>query len=305
MIKRILVTGGAGFVGSHLVARLLGGSDSVTVLDDLSRGKEEWLDDGARLFRADIRDAERVSEVVEEVRPTHLVHLAALHFIPAVDEAPALARAINVDGTATLLNALRVNPPKVIVFASTAAVYPDTPGPIDETRGVAPIDLYGRTKVEGEALLRAYADRQGVNVVLTRLFNVVGRRETNPHVLPEIVDQLRRGSDKVRLGALETRRDYVNAEDVASALHALLDRQPDGVSSFNVGTGRGVSVREIVEICGTVLGRSVQIEQDPSRLRQVDRAELIADASLIGRQTGWKPTWSIEDTLADLLLSGA
>jgi UDP-glucose 4-epimerase len=305
MTKRILVTGGAGFVGSHLVASLLGGNDSVAVLDDLSRGKREWLGDGATLFCGDIRDAERVEEVVEEVRPTHLVHLAALHFIPAVDEAPTLAWTINVDGTETLLNALRGNPPKAIVFASTAAVYPDTPGPIDEARGVAPIDLYGRTKVEGEALLRTYADRHDTDVVLARLFNVVGRRETNPHVLPEIVEQLRTGSTKVKLGALETRRDYVNAEDVASALHGLLNRPPDGVSSFNVGTGRGVSVREIVEICETVLGRPVQIEQDPSRLRKVDRAELIADASAIGRQTGWKPTWSIERTLADLLLPDA
>jgi len=306
MTKRILVTGGAGFVGSHLVARLRDQGDDVHVLDDLSRGKAEWLADGVTLSRADIRDAARVMETVAEVRPTHVVHLAALHFIPAVDEAPALAKAINVDGTANLLAALDAVPPGVIVFASTAAVYPNVEGPIDEGLAVAPIDLYGRTKVEGEEMLRAFArDHQGTDVVFARLFNVVGRRETNPHVLPEIVDQLRLGAEVVRLGALDTRRDYVNASDVASALAGLLAEHPPGVSVFNVGTGRAVSVQEIVDACGATLGRSVRIDHDATRLRKVDRQELVADSSALRLQTGWSPEWSLERTLADLLAADA
>jgi len=305
MIKRILVTGGAGFVGSHLVARLRERGDDVHVLDDLSRGRADWLADGVSLSRVDIRDAPRIMKAVAEVEPTHVVHLAALHFIPAVDEAPALARSINVEGTANVLAALHGAPPAAIVFASTAAVYPNVEGPIDETLGVAPIDLYGRTKVDGEEMLRAFARAHGTDVVLARLFNVVGRRETNPHVLPEIVDQLRSGADAVRLGALNTRRDYVNASDVASALAGLLDHHPSGVSVYNVGTGRGVSVQEIVDACSAALGRPVRIDHDATRLRKVDRRELVADSTALRRQTGWSPEWSLERTLADLLAADA
>jgi UDP-glucose 4-epimerase len=305
MTKRILVTGGAGFVGSHLVERLRERGDDVHVLDDLSRGKASWLADGVSLFRVDIRDAARVAETVSEVEPTHVVHLAALHFIPAVDEAPALAHSINVEGTANVLAALAAAPPEAIVFASTAAVYPNVEGPIDEAVAIAPIDLYGRTKVEGEEMLRDFAGAHGTDVVLARLFNVVGRRETNPHVLPEIVDQLRSGADSVRLGALDTRRDYVNASDVASALAGLLDDHPAGVSVFNVGTGRAVSVQEIVDACGVALGRPIQVDHDATRLRKVDRPELVADSSALRRQTGWSPEWSLERTLADLLAADA
>jgi UDP-glucose 4-epimerase len=305
MSNRILVTGGAGFVGSHLVQRLRERGQAVHVLDDLSRGKREWIGEGVGLSQVDIRDTAGVARAVASVAPTHVVHLAALHFIPAVDEAPALATSINVGGTAALLEALHDVPPRALLFASTAAVYPNVEGAIDESCEIGPIDLYGRTKVEGEAMLRAFAEDHGTDVVFARLFNVVGRRETNPHVLPEIVDQLRAGNESIRLGALDTRRDYVNASDVGAALHQLLEDHPSGVGIFNVGTGRPVSVREIVETCSEILGRSIEIERDPSRLRKVDRPELVANSDALRRQTGWEPEWSLERTLTDLLLVGA
>jgi UDP-glucose 4-epimerase len=154
-------------------------------------------------------------------------------------------------------------------------------------------------------MLRDFAGAHKTDVVLARLFNVVGRRETNPHVLPEIVDQLRSGADAVSLGALDTRRDYINASDVAAALADLLDNHPTGASVFNVGTGRAVSVQEIVDACSAVLGRPIQIDHDAKRLRKVDRPELLADSSALRRQTGWSPEWSLERTLADLLAADA
>jgi UDP-glucose 4-epimerase len=298
---RILVTGGAGFVGSHLVERLRSAGDDLHVIDDLSRGSAAWLAPDVSLSVLDIRDAPGVADVVSRVRPTHVVHLAALHFIPAVDEAPNLARSINVDGTRALLDALQESPPEQFVFASTAAVYPNVAGRISEAQELGPIDLYGETKAEGESMLRDFAERNGAGVVVARLFNVVGRRETNPHVLPEIVDQLAGGASSIKLGALDPRRDYVNAADVAAALDVLLRRSDRGVSVFNVGTGCGTSVREIVDTCSGILGRQVTIEHDPSRVRAVDRLELLADASLLREQTGWAPQWTLERTLVDLL----
>jgi UDP-glucose 4-epimerase len=301
MSETILVTGGAGFIGSHLVDRLCGAGERVSVLDDLSRGRREWIHPAADLHEADVRDAAAVRRVVEHVAPRVAVHLAAMHFIPAVDGAPELARDVNVNGTRALLAALAERPPQLVLFASTAAVYPDRRGAIPETCPADPIDVYGQTKLAGEQLVQEFAEQAGARTIAARLFNVIGPRETNPHVVPELVDQLRGGAATVRLGNIEPRRDYTDARDVAAALHALIDVRTEETGPFNVGSGRSFSVGELVEECERVLGRAVAVETDQSRRRATDRAELRADAGRLRALTGWKPAWSLGDTLADLL----
>jgi UDP-glucose 4-epimerase len=224
-----------------------------------------------------------------------------MHFIPAVEGAPELAEEVNVGGTRALLDALTAKPPKLVVFASTAAVYPDLRGPIAETTPPGPVDLYGRTKLEGERLIADFASRTGAGCIVARIFNVVGRRETNRHVVPELVGQLRRGQRPVRLGNLESRRDYTDAVDVADALHRLLSVPPDGFTTFNVGSGRSISVGDLVKVCERILGRTIEVEVEPGRLRTRDRGELVADPTLIRDATGWKPSRSLESTLSALL----
>ena len=301
MPRRILVTGGAGFVGSHLVDELAAAGDSVSVLDDLSRGRRTWLHPDAELHEVDLRDEAAVRRALASALPDAVVHLAALHFIPAVEDAPQLAWDVNVTGTRVLLEALVERPPGLVVFASTAAVYPDCTGPIDETCAPAPLDLYGRTKLEGERLVAELVAGTRVRAVVARIFNVVGKRETNPHVVPEIVSQLRRGAASVRLGNLESRRDYTDVRDVADALRRLLGLEADGLSTFNVGSGRAVSVADLVRFCEQILGRAIEIEVDAHRRRVEDRAELLADARLLRAATGWQPRWTLRETLADLL----
>jgi UDP-glucose 4-epimerase len=296
-----LVTGGAGFVGSHLVERLAAEGHSVHVVDDLSRGRVEWLPDGVGLDVLDVRDLEGLRRVVATLCPGTVVHLAAMHFIPAVDGAPALAEAVNVGGTRALLAALEAVPPQRVLFASTAAVYPDVAGPIPETCRPAPLDTYGRTKLEGERLLEGFAASTGASVVLARIFNVVGPRETNAHVVPELVGQLREGATRVRLGNLESRRDYTDVRDVADALARLVGMKAAATLRVNVGSGRGVSVAELVAACERVLDRPVEVEVEEGRRRAVDRNELVADSALLRGLTGWSPERSLDNTLADLL----
>ena len=301
MTGTILVTGGAGFVGSHLVEQLVADGHDVHVVDDLSRGRVEWLPKAADLSRLDIRDAPGLRQAVARFQPQTVVHLAAMHFIPAVDGAPALAEDVNVGGTRALLEALESAPPERLLFASTAAVYPDRAGPIPETCPPAPLDVYGRTKLDGERLVEAFASSVGTAVVLARIFNVIGARETNAHVVPELVDQLRRGERRVRLGNLDSRRDYTDVRDVADALARLLLMPSDGSLHVNVGSGRGVSVAEVVATCERVVGERVEVENDPARRRAVDRSELVADGALLRRLTGWEPRWALDETLAELL----
>jgi UDP-glucose 4-epimerase len=301
MSRRVLVTGGAGFIGSHLVERLISAGDQVAVLDDLSRGRRSWLHSQAELHELDIRDGSALDDAVLQVAAEVVVHLAAIHFIPAVEDAPKRASDVNVIGTRALLDALAARPPDMLLFASTAAVYPDRRGPIDESCTPEPIDLYGRTKLEGERLVAEFAKATGTRCVVARLFNVIGRRETNPHVVPDLVDQLRRNAAPVQLGNLEPRRDYTDVLDVAEALRHLLSARLDGVSTFNLGSGRSVSVAGLVQACERILGRPIEVETERRRLREHDRAELLADPSLLRTTTGWQPKRSLHDTLAELL----
>jgi UDP-glucose 4-epimerase len=297
----VLVTGGAGFIGSHLVELLVEARRHVVVLDDLSRGRREWLPHNAELLQLDIRDMAGVQTAVEQIAPDSVVHLAAMHFIPAVEGAPDLARDVNVEGTRSLLAALNGRPPELVLFASTAAVYPDREGPIAETCDPAPLELYGETKLEGEQLVAEFCRTTRTSFVAARLFNVVGPRETNPHVVPELVSQLQAGDGPVRLGNLETRRDYTDVRDVAAALHALAAAGRSGATVCNVGSGHGVSVEELVEVCREILGRPVEVQVDPTRRRARDRRELVADPGLLRTMTGWRPKITLRETLRDLL----
>jgi UDP-glucose 4-epimerase len=300
MSRRILVTGGAGFIGSHLVERLVAAGERTAVIDDLSRGRREWLSPGAELRELDLRDAAALRQAVEQLAPEVVVHLAALHFIPAVEGAPELARDINVSGTTILLEALAARPPELVLFASTAAVYPDRRGPVAESCAPGPIDLYGGTKLEGEQLVAEFAGRTGTRCVVARIFNVIGRRETNRHVVPELVEQIHRQVSPVRLGNLDARRDYTDVLDVSDALQRLL-AVSDGPNTFNVGSGRSTSVADLVRTCERIVGRPLPVQVDVEKLRTQDRKELVADARLVRETTGWRVERSLEDTLTELL----
>jgi UDP-glucose 4-epimerase len=304
MSRRILVTGGAGFIGSHLVERLALAGDRVFVVDDLSRGRREWLHPDSELHGCDIRDTDSLRRLLALFEPEVVVHLAAMHFIPAVNGAPEMAWDVNVNGTRAVLDALSRRPPQLLLFASTGAVYPDRRGAIPETCTPEPLDVYGRTKLEGEDLVGRFAERAGTRCVVARIFNVIGQRETNAHVVPELVDQLRRNEEAVRLGNLEPRRDYTDVVDVAVALQGLLSVPLEGGNTFNVGSGRAVSVADLVRICEEVLGHPIEVTIDPQRQRPHDRPELVADASLLCETTGWKPARSLQETLAELVSGG-
>lgn len=297
----VLVTGGAGFIGSHLVDALVARGRRVAVLDDLSRGSRAWLPPEVEIHEADIRDADAVRAVLDDVRPTGVAHLAALHYIPAVDDAPELAHAVNVEGTQNVLRACREHPPASLIFASTAAVYPNLEEPLSESVEPAPIDLYGRTKLEGERMVREFADEAGAHCAIARIFNVVGPRETNPHIVPEIVDQIRAGVEELELGNIDPRRDLTDVRDTAAALALLLLETPAGVSVFNVGSGRAISVRDLVDECARAAGREIRVRQVAERMRPVERQMLVADRSRITEQFGWAPERDVRSTLAELL----
>lgn len=298
---RVMVTGGAGFVGGELV-RLLSPKHDVLVADLLRYGAPDWLtrdEADFRFQRVDLRDAAATRALVEYFRPEVIVHLAAIHYIPECDADPANAVATNVTGTVNLLASC---PPGVrFVFASSGAVYRPDEAPHREFEStLEPADIYGMTKLQGEQYVRAFAADRGVPAAIVRLFNVIGPGETNPHLLPAIVAQLREGVESIGLGNIWPKRDYIDVLDAASGFAAAaLGGNPEGVDceTINLGSGQQYSVDEILARMRSVLGLEFEVRQDPARMRAVDRPFLGADISHIEEVFGWRPVHELDETL--------
>ncbi len=296
-----LVTGGAGFIGAALCRALLERGHEVTVLDDLSVGRPDRLPAGVRLVRGDVRDAEAVGRLLREIRPRRVVHLAALHYIPHCNARPVDTLDINVGGTRVLLEACRREPPASVFVASTAAVYPRAGSPFREEAPVGPIDMYGHSKAMDEDLARLFQREAGVRTVVGRLFNVFGPNDSNPHLIPDLVAQVRDGRDALELGNLDPVRDYVHLHDVVAGILAAEGGTAAELAVYNIGSGRGHSVREVVAVVEGVVGRRLRVVQTADRLRAVERQELVGDVSKLAGTTDWRPRVDFARGMAALL----
>ncbi len=296
---RVFVTGGAGFVGSTLVPDLLASGHQVVVYDDFSVGRRPASAAGLTVIEGDIRDQARLDAALREHAPTAVIHLAALHYIPYCDAHPVDTMQVNVVGTQALLEACGAAGVERFVFASSAAVYGISDAPHREDQTPDPQDVYGLSKSMGEQQVAAFHRRFGAQCTVARLFNVFGRGETNPHLIPEILRQVSKG-DTLTLGNLTPRRDYVHVTDVSRALRIFLDRSDHTIRTYNVGTGQSASVGDIISALGSILGRSLTVEQAADKIRPVDRPNLQADISRLSSELGWAPLTSLSAGLSDL-----
>jgi UDP-glucose 4-epimerase len=302
---RTLVTGGAGFIGSNLVDALLGRGDEVTVVDDLSTGRRQNLDQalaaGARLVEADIRDLSAVEDLAKGEKPEVVFHLAAQIDVRRSATEPAFDASINVGGTANVLEACRTAGSRRLVFVSTGgAIYGEGAGkplPLDEDSPVEPLSPYGQSKFAAEGYLALYERMHGLSGVSLRLGNVYGPRQDplgEAGVIAIFCGRLRAGERPLVFGDGKQTRDYIYVGDVVDA--ALAAAESEATGPVNLGTGVETDVLELARLLGELDGADgFEPEFAPARAAEVQRIAI--DPGRAERVLGWKPGIDLEEGL--------
>lgn len=297
-----MITGGAGYIGAHVVRAMAGAGERVVVLDDVSAGVPERLPADIPLIRGSSLDGELLRRVFAEHGVTGVVHLAARKQVGESVEQPLRYYRENVGGLVTLLEAVADAGIKRFVFSSSAAVYGNPPAVdlVSEDTPCVPINPYGETKLTGEWLVRAAGRAHGIATVCLRYFNVAGAAAPELadtgvfNVVPMVFDRLTRGEAPRIFGDDHPTpdgtcvRDYIHVADLADAHLAAARRvteRPEGDLTVNIGRGAGVSVRELVTLIGEVSGDTRPALVEPRRAGDAPRA--VADAGLAAKELGW------------------
>lgn len=312
--KRILVTGGAGYIGSHTVLQLIDSGYDVVVVDNLSRGHRDAVDP-ARLRVVDLLDTDGLVAVMNEAPCEAVIHFAAYIAVGESMKVPEIYFHNNVSGSLSLLTAMVRAGIRRLVFSSTAAVYgmPERL-PIAETEPYAPVNAYGESKVMVEKLLDWFDKIHGLRSICLRYFNAAGadpsgrsgeRHEPETHLIPLLFRAVRTGVPVTLFGEdYDTPdgtcvRDYVHVTDLAQAhilaVSALCGGRESG--RFNAGTGRGFSVKEVLRTVEEVTGRPVPHTIGPRR--EGDPSFLVADSGRLQDELGWNPQYSDLKTIVE------
>ena len=307
---KILVVGGAGYIGSVCAELLLDEGNEVAILDNLSEGHRRAIDPRAKFFQADLEDRARTLSILREIEPDAIMHFAANALVGESMQDPSKYFRNNVANGLNLLDAMVATGVHRLIFSSTCAIFgPPERVPIDETMPLRPINPYGESKLAFEKILRWYGEIHGLQFVSLRYFNAAGasqkfgedhRLET--HLIPNVL--------KVALGEKPQAeifgtdydtpdgtciRDYIHIVDLARA--HILALQTNKSDFYNLGTGGGASVREVIDCCRKITGRKIDIVEKPRR--PGDPPRLIASSEKIKRELGWEPQFQSLEAIVE------
>ena len=308
-MKNILVTGGAGFIGSHLVDRLLSEDDwNVVVVDDFNdfydpvikheNIRQHRANPRFHLHDADIRDRSKLDQVFEATKFDCMVHLAARAGVrPSLDQ-PQLYTETNINGTLNVLELARQNGIKQFVFGSSSSVYgTNAKVPFSEDDPIRqPISPYAATKGAGELLSHTYSHLYGIRVVCLRFFTVYGARQRPDLAIHKFARLIRSGKPIPVFGDGTTRRDYTYIDDIISGVRAAVDYEGSSYEVINLGESRTVELRELIELLERELGVTAKIDRQP--IQPGDVPQTYADISKARALLGYNPQTQIEEGIA-------
>jgi len=308
--RTILITGISGFVGSHLSEKLLAlGADVHGIIRRRSNAENiAAVKDKLKLHNGDISDAHSTTSIVREVQPSVVFHLAAQSFVPLSWQAPLETISTNITGTLNVLEAIRkVDTVHRMQFAGTSEEYgfvrPEE-SPITEKNELRPLSPYGVSKVACDMMCFQYAHSYKIPVIRTRAFNHVGPRcqDVAPSNFACQIAKIAAGKQPpvVKVGNLEAVRDFTDVRDMTTA-YMLAIEKCDVNEPYNIGSGKGWKMSEMLDLLIKISGVKIKIEQDPARMRPSDVMSLVCDSTKFRKKTGWAPEIRFEQTLKDIL----
>ena len=308
-MNKVLVIGGAGYIGSHVAYELLNEGYSVRIYDDFSNGLHRRVDGKFRdIVEGDILDREKLIEAMHGIDA--VIHLAAKKAVGESVTNPLKYYENNVGGTLNILAAMSVKKVKIIVFSSSAAVYsPNDKDAVEESDATVPLSPYGATKLLSEQLITSVGEAEKISHISLRYFNVVGSAisefgdNSKDNLVPKVFSALKSGNRPEIYGASYPTpdgsciRDYIHVQDLAKAHIAALKRCESDFTSavYNVGSGRGYSVKEMMAQISESLGRDINPQESPARAG--DSPKLIASIEKIKSELAWMPEASLKEMI--------
>ena len=307
MVKNILITGGAGYIGSHIAEILIAKKKNIFILDNLSTGHRKLINKKAKFIFADIKNQNLIKKILNKYNIDSVIHLAAVLSVGESEKNPLKYKKINIDGTKKLLLALKGSEVKNLIFSSTCAVYKDGLQKVSERSELKPTSIYGKTKLFGEKLIQKFCKRKKINFGILRFFNVAGASPSGK------IGQINRGDQLFKNFAVELKRkkpsfkiygddyktkdgtcirDYIHVVDIAEIHLKVLDKIDQLNSSviLNCGYSKGVSVRDVVKSFKKNTKKKISIKI--FKRRKGDMAKITANSTKLKKYINWKPKFN-------------
>lgn len=301
--KRVLVTGGAGFIGSEVVRQLSNVGAKTIVFDNYSSGRKKYLTGVSNVLqiRGNITNNNQVKEIVKKV--DYIINLAALPFIPDSYYYPGEFFKVNTEGTINLITAcIKSKRMKAFVHISTSEVYGSAKTvPMTEDHPTLPQSTYAASKLAGERAVFTLHKEHNIPAVIIRPFNSYGPRITQPYIIPEIINQILHKKNEIQLGNVESYRDFTYVSDTARGIISALTNENAIGETINIGSNRSYQIKQLVGIISKIIGKSVKIRIDKKRFRPYDVQKLICDNHKAKKVLCWEPKISIEKGLTETI----
>ena len=311
MLKNILITGGAGYIGSHIAEILIKDKKKVFLLDNLSTGHRKLINKKTKFFLSDIRKINKTREIVRKYKIDSIIHLAAALSVGESQKKPKKYVSINVEGTKKILQAIKKSKVRNFIFSSTCAVYQDGLSKVSESSKLKPSSVYGKTKMEGEKIIKNFCKKNKINYGILRYFNVAGASESGK------TGQINKGDQLFKNFSVELQkkkptfkiygddydtvdgtciRDYIHVVDIANIHLKVLKKICNNKSIIlNCGYSRGVSVKEVIESFKRNTNKEIKVKI--IKKRKGDMAKIISNTSKLKRFIKWKPKFNNLDVI--------
>jgi len=301
--KTIFVTGGAGFLGSEIVKQISASGGTALVYDNFSSGKKKYVEHypKVKIIKGDVRNRLALHKAIG--KSEYIINLAALPFIPDSFHYPQEFFEVNTNGTLNLiLESINHKKIKNFVHISTSEVYGSAKkSPMDENHPILPHSTYAVSKLAGEKAVFTMHKEHGFPAIMIRPFNTYGPNITQPYIIPEIIMQVLTKNHTVKLGNIDSERDFTFVSDTASGIISALFSENAIGETINLGSGKSYKIKHIVELVSSILDTKVKIVINKDRLRPFDVNKLICDNRKARKILGWEPTVSFKDGLENTI----